>query len=166
MLKSITTTIDAPPATDLGKFQFHSCPVPSDKFDESVYNLLPVGVPIPEKAAIYKSKYRDEVKRDEQRVKKVNASIGPAHAYIPPPAEFLRKGGGAKLLNPISKSKLLIVMLAPVQTKGKAQGGSRMPALPKVFTKIKRKETTKEYVKMNALENIHSGIYKNRSNFI
>jgi hypothetical protein len=102
MLKSITSTIEAAPAADLGKFQFHACPVPANKFDESVYNLLPVGVPIPEKAAIYKSKYREEVKRDEQRVKKVNASIGPANAYIPPPTEFLRKGGGKKLLKHIS----------------------------------------------------------------
>jgi hypothetical protein len=102
----ITTTSAAAPAAELGKFQFHSCPVPSDKFDESVYNLLPVGVPIPEKAAIYKSKYREEVKREEQRVKKPSASLGPAHAYIPPPAEFLRKGGGAKLLNPTCTFRL------------------------------------------------------------
>lgn len=40
----------------------------------------------------------------------------------------------------------------------RGKGESKMPALPKVFTKIKRKETDKEYIKLNALEVIHSGI--------
>ncbi len=70
-------------------------PVPKDPFNESIYDLLPVEIPLPEKPTQYKSKFSGMVRTEVQMAKKGNGSIGPAKVAVPPPVEFLRRGEGA-----------------------------------------------------------------------
>lgn len=70
--------------------------LPSDAFDESVYNLIPVHVPVQEKQAVYKSKFSDQATADLSKGKKAMATMGPLHVKIDEPAGFLKKGHGVK----------------------------------------------------------------------
>lgn len=70
-------------------------PVPKDPFNESIYDLLPVEIHLPEKPQQYKSIFSGMVRTEVQMAKKGNGSIGPAKVAVPPPVEFLRRGEGA-----------------------------------------------------------------------
>ena len=70
-------------------------PVPKDPFNESIYDLLPVEIHLPEKPPQYKSIFSGMVRTEVQMARKGNGSIGPAKVAVPPPVEFLRRGEGA-----------------------------------------------------------------------
>lgn len=72
----------------------HVASIPKNPLDESIYDLLPIEIQVPERPPQYKSVHADEVRKEFKECKKIAASMGPPKVVVPPPIEYLRKGDG------------------------------------------------------------------------
>lgn len=126
---------------DQSKVVTRSHPIPSDPFDESVYGLIPQVIIPPPKAERYRSKFANQARVEYFSERKQTASMGPAKVFVNPPQLFLKKGEREKNSNAKQHfSPDRAVRKAPV---------------PKDSGQIPEK-TMKDFVKLNALENINS----------
>jgi hypothetical protein len=116
--------------------------LPSDALDESVYDLIPVHISAQEKQAMYKSKYSDQANAVLFKGKKPMATMGPLHVPLDEPAGFLKKGHGVKKAVPTLPN---VAKVKKFDWDFKTN-----------FKLKKRDHSTRDYIKMNALENIHS----------
>ncbi|KAJ3221562.1 hypothetical protein HK099_003407 [Clydaea vesicula] len=121
--------------------KFYVNPVPPDPFEESVHKLIPIELRKEEKAARYKSVHAYEVKAEEKKGKKLAASMGKVNIQPNPPQEFLRKGDGNVRLIPAEVFQCDKTILRDPLPKDRG---------------IIPKPTEKDFIKLNALENIHS----------
>jgi hypothetical protein len=78
----------------------HRHPVPPSSFDESIYDLLPLEIALPEKPPRYQSKYANQARQLYKAGTKDAASMGPAKVPLAPPVEFVRKGEGLARFHP------------------------------------------------------------------
>ncbi|KAI9145048.1 calmodulin-binding-domain-containing protein [Paraphysoderma sedebokerense] len=115
--------------------------IPDDPFVESVYNLIPVTIPPPDKAPRYKSMFSDAVKAEYESGMKDMASMGPVKVITGSPEKYLRKGDGFKV-------KAEVPRIVSERTFKK-------PAVPKGISDIPT-TSKKDFVRLNALNNIHS----------
>jgi hypothetical protein len=127
---------------DQSKVVTRSHPIPSDPFEESVYGLIPQVIIPPPKAERYRSKFADQARVEYFSDRKQAASMGPAKVFVNPPQSFLKKGEREQK----SGSKQ---HFSPDRAVRKAP-------VPKDSGVIPGK-TKKDFVKLNALENINSG---------
>lgn len=142
MPNNTTATAPAAEHPNSSTIQYHASPIPNDSFSESVYNLLPVAVSIPAKQSMYKSIHAAQVKGEVKNGKKEAASMGRVKVGASAPQEFLRKGEG-------------IIRIKPATTSTKPKKAHIKPSLP-TDRGVLPVQTQKEYIKINALENIHS----------
>jgi len=117
--------------------------LPSDPFQESVYNLIPEVVKAVPKEKRYKSNYSDQAREEFMKNARKAASMGPLKVPLPPTKAYLKKGAGVTRpvanVSPRSKSK--------VRNKGPVPDHDDRPTVP---------PSTKDFVKQNALDNINS----------
>jgi len=124
-------------------------PIPEDPFDENVYNLIPLEVASAEKMARYKSKFAGMVKEEYKTGIKQTASMGPAKVAVAPPEKFLKKGQGNTKVAAVKERQ------PAVATKAKESKPAIKAPLPKEQG-LKNEKTKKDFVKLNALDNINS----------
>ncbi|KAJ3092477.1 hypothetical protein HK102_006888 [Quaeritorhiza haematococci] len=117
-------------------------PIPTDPFDETVYNLLPLELPPQEKPPTYKSVYAKLAKKEYKDGKKATASIGPAKVQQRSAKEFLKKDEGSGIRAVAAKTY-------------RADRSVRKDPLPKSPGQIPE-PSKKDFVKINALDNIQS----------
>ncbi|XP_030625889.1 enkurin [Chanos chanos] len=109
---------------------------------ESIYNLIPREVQKIEKPPRYMSKFREQVKLEQQLKKASNKTLGPAKVDVPSPDKYLVKHSKEPKL-PEKKSF----------TYGDEQ--QRKPKIPaKTENPLMGIHTRKNFIKTNAIENI------------
>ena len=130
-----------------------SHPIPSDPFEESVYALIPQELVAPPKKERYRSKFAGQARAEYVKDRKTSASMGPAKVVVNHPKEFLKKGE-RELKSHSSKFfkvNIIDVFYSPDKTVRKAPVPKEPGLVPP--------KTTKDFVKLNALENINSGMF-------
>lgn len=133
----------------------HAGRIPADPFAESVYRLIPEEIRIPEKKAMYRSKFSGQATAEYKSGLKSMASIGPPTVPKEKPELFLKKHAG--------EQKLKAQAAAVAKAHPKVVGPVR-PPVPKHNELSKLPANTKKnFIKMNALENIHSSPKKPRT---
>ncbi|KAJ3113497.1 hypothetical protein HDU96_003320 [Phlyctochytrium bullatum] len=127
-----------------GKIIHHN-PTPADVFDESVYSLLPVEYTPPAKQNMYRSKFAGQARAEYVAGKKDAASMGPAKIEVNKTDGYLKKGDR-------EKKKPHTDTFQPDRSVRKAP----VPKEPGVAPAA----TKKDFIKLNALENINSSAKK------
>ncbi|KAJ3219444.1 hypothetical protein HDU67_001275 [Dinochytrium kinnereticum] len=137
-------------ANNGGKIVHHN-PTPADVFEESVYSLIPVEYTPPAKQNMYRSKFASQAKAEYVTGKKEAASMGPAKVEVHRTDGYLKKGDREKL-KPHGESYQpdRSVRKAPVP---KEPGKAPPP-------------TKKDFIKLNALDNINSASKKPSDNSV
>jgi hypothetical protein len=125
---------------DQSKVVTRSHPIPSDPFEESVYGLIPQVIIPPSKAERYRSKFANQARVEYFSDRKQAASMGPAKVFVNPPQSFLKKG---------EKEQKPKQLFSPDRAVRKAPVPKDSGVIPE--------KTKKDFVKLNALENINSG---------
>ncbi|KXS13265.1 hypothetical protein M427DRAFT_125218 [Gonapodya prolifera JEL478] len=115
-------------------------------FDESVYRIIPVEHRVPPKPPLYHSKYSEEVREKFKIPKKPHAIMGPERpdGSAISPDNFLRKGEGDRRLDAKAASG-----------KGERDRTVRKASLPSDNGRL-ASATNRDFVKLNALDNINS----------
>ncbi|KAJ3402960.1 hypothetical protein HDU80_004603 [Chytriomyces hyalinus] len=126
-----------------------SHPTPADPFRESVYNLIPIEYIPPEKQKQYRSKFADQARREYVSGQKTAASMGPPKVFVNGTDGFLKKGDGASL-------KPKVKAHTPERVMRKAEVPKDKPVI--IDT------SKKDFIKLNALENINSSAKKPQNN--
>ncbi|KAJ3298901.1 hypothetical protein HK104_010204 [Borealophlyctis nickersoniae] len=116
-------------------------PVPPDAFDESVYRLMPEIIPIPEKEKRYRSKFAEQARKEYVSGRKSTASMGPPKVMVNPPSEFVRK-----------RERETKAPVAPAYEPDRTVRKAPVPKEPGQIPPPPQKD----FVKMNALDNINS----------
>ncbi|KAJ3108586.1 hypothetical protein HDU97_000868 [Phlyctochytrium planicorne] len=143
----VNSSIQATVAAQLGKGEkiVQSNPTPADVFEESVYSLIPVEYTPPAKQNMYRSKFASQAKAEYVAGKKEAASMGPAKVEVNRTDGYLKKGDREKL-------KPKADVFVPDRSVRKAP-------VPKEPGKTPAK-TSKDFIRLNALENINSSAKK------
>ncbi|KAJ3339305.1 hypothetical protein HDU93_008412 [Gonapodya sp. JEL0774] len=120
--------------------------IPQDPFDESVYRIIPVEHRVPPKPPLYHSKYSNEVREKFKIPKKPHAIMGPdrPEGAALSPDNFLRKGEGERRLD-----------VKAASGKGDRDRTIRKAPLPNEDGRV-ASAANKDFVKLNALDNINS----------
>ncbi|KAI8612555.1 calmodulin-binding-domain-containing protein [Chytriomyces sp. MP71] len=127
-------------------------PTPADPFRESVYNLIPIEYIPPAKQKQYRSKFADQARKEYVTGQKATASMGPAKVFVNGTDGFLKKGEGvaAKLLDGSNKG----------HSKDRSVRKAEVPKDKPVIIE----NSKKDFIKLNALENINSAAKKPHDN--
>ncbi|KAJ3289949.1 hypothetical protein HDU79_003660 [Rhizoclosmatium sp. JEL0117] len=127
-----------------------SHPTPTDPFNESVYNLIPIEIIPPAKQKQYRSKFADQARKEYYTGLKNAASMGPAKVFVNGTDGFMKKGDGNKVkmqIQAINKEAY-----CPDKTVRKANVPKDTPVIIET--------SKKDFIKQNALENINSSAKK------
>ncbi|KAJ3417486.1 hypothetical protein HDV05_003350 [Chytridiales sp. JEL 0842] len=120
-------------------------PVPSDVYEESVYSLIPIEYTPPAKQGMYRSKYAGMARTEYKSGTKEAASMGPAKIAVRTTDGFLKKGDREKK--------------SPHVEKHQPDRSIRKAPVPKAVG-VAAHTSDKNFIKLNALENINSSAKK------
>nr|XP_015207455.1 PREDICTED: enkurin isoform X1 [Lepisosteus oculatus] len=117
---------------------------------ESIYNLLPREEVDIQKPPRYTSKFRERVKKDAQKDKAANRTMGPAKVEVPSPENYLLKHSKEPRLP--DKGDVLDFAEKPFTHKDDERKKPRVPA--KTDHPVMGIQTKKNFITANAIENI------------